>query len=40
MASELRYLLAGLNQDIAALNWTAAGRRQLDADGDGEIVRY
>lgn len=40
MASELRYLLAGLNQDIAALNWTAAGRQQLDAADSGEIVRY
>lgn len=40
MASELRYLLAGLNQDIATLNWSAAGRRLLDAASGGEIVRY
>jgi len=40
MASELRYLLAGLNQDIAKLNWAAAGRHDLDAADAGEIVRY
>jgi 4-hydroxy-2-oxoheptanedioate aldolase len=40
MASELRYLLAGLGQDIARLDWTATGRHDLDAADAGEIVRY
>lgn len=40
MASELRYLLGGLNADIANLNWSASGRATLDTAGEGEIVRY
>lgn len=40
MASELRYLLAGLNADIATLNWEASPRQTIDTAGEGDIVRY
>jgi len=40
MASELRYMLHGLSQDRAALNWTAAGRHTIETDAPGDIVRY
>lgn len=40
MASELRYLLASLNGDIAELNWRAAERQELDTAGAGQQVRY
>ena len=42
MASELRYLLAGLSADIAALDWKAAPRAEVGAEvGSGAgAVRY
>lgn len=40
MASELRYMLAGLSADIDKLNWTAAEPHLIDEAGHGEIVRY
>lgn len=40
MASELRYLLAGLSADIAKLNWKAAEPHLIDEAGHGEVVRY
>ncbi|MGA7672825.1 MAG: aldolase/citrate lyase family protein [Nitrolancea sp.] len=40
MASELRYMLAGLSADIDKLNWKAAEPHMIDEAGHGEIVRY
>ncbi len=40
MASELRYMLQGLSEDRATLNWTAAGRQTIDTREAGDIVRY
>jgi 4-hydroxy-2-oxoheptanedioate aldolase len=40
MASELRYMLGGLREDIAALNWQRAGARELATEDAGAIVRY
>lgn len=40
MASELRYLLASLGEDIASLNWKASPRQSIDTAGEGDIVRY
>ncbi len=40
MASELRYMLAGLSADIAKLNWKAAEPHMIEEAGHGEIVRY
>lgn len=42
MASELRYLVSGLNEDIKALNWKASPRSSVaDAAGEGgTAVRY
>jgi len=40
MASEVRYMLAGLTADIAALNWKASAPQTIDTSGQGEIVRY
>jgi len=40
MASELRYMLHGLSQDLATLHWTAAGRATIDTRTSGDIVRY
>lgn len=43
LASEIKYLLAGLGADLAALGWTASERSHRDA-GDraeaGAVVRY
>ena len=40
MASELRYLLAGLRADIERLNWRAAEPHRIDTAGQGDTVRY
>jgi len=40
MASELRYLLAGLTTDIKQLNWKPAQPHLVETAGHGEIVRY
>lgn len=40
MASELRYLLAGLGGDISKLNWRVAGRQEIATAGTGQQVRY
>ncbi len=40
MASELRYMLASLTDDIDKLNWKAAEPHLIDEAGHGEIVRY
>ena len=40
MASELRYMLAGLSADIDKLNWKAAEPHMIEEAGHGEIVRY
>lgn len=40
MASELRYMLGGLNADIATLNWKASEPQTLDTASQGDIVRY
>jgi 4-hydroxy-2-oxoheptanedioate aldolase len=43
MASELRYLLSSLNDEIGALNWKAAERGRVGQDGvaaGGSAVRY
>ncbi len=40
MASELRYMLHGLSQDMVTLNWTAAGRHTRDTQAAGDVVRY
>ncbi len=40
MASELRYLLGGLREDIANLNWQRAGAAELATEDKGAIVRY
>jgi 4-hydroxy-2-oxoheptanedioate aldolase len=40
MASELRYMLHGLSQDLATLRWTASGRATIDTRASGDIVRY
>lgn len=42
MASELKYLLSGLNDDIKALNWTATPRSSVgdEAVTAGGAVRY
>ena len=39
MASELRYMIAGLTADIARLNWQSAARA-AQAAAPGETVRY
>lgn len=40
MASELRYLLAGLRDDTNKLNWRASSRREIETLGQGQLVRY
>jgi 4-hydroxy-2-oxoheptanedioate aldolase len=42
MASELKYLISGLNDDIKALNWTATPRSAVgeEAAAAGGAVRY
>ena len=40
MASELRFLLGGLSDGIAQLNWAASARGRIDADAGGDTVRY
>jgi 4-hydroxy-2-oxoheptanedioate aldolase len=40
LASELRYLLAGLKTDIAALNWTASPAEEIEEGVGGAAVRY
>lgn len=40
MASELKYLLAGLKEDLGKLNWRAADRDRSAAASSGAAVRY
>ncbi|MBV9544379.1 MAG: 2-dehydro-3-deoxyglucarate aldolase, partial [Chloroflexi bacterium] len=40
MASELKYMLAGLRADLAQINWQPTGPRELAVDDQGAIVRY
>jgi 4-hydroxy-2-oxoheptanedioate aldolase len=40
MASELHYMLHGLRQDVATLQWTAAGRQTIETTDEGPSVRY
>ncbi len=40
MASELRYMLGGLSEDIANLNWKASDTQNIETAEQGEIVRY
>jgi 4-hydroxy-2-oxoheptanedioate aldolase len=40
LASELRYLLAGLKDAIGELNWSPSERAELGAEAHGAIVRY
>lgn len=40
MASELRYMLGGLSDDIKRLNWKPAEPHLVESAGHGEIVRY
>ena len=40
MASELRYMLSGLRDDLNKLNWEAAHSHLIEDAGHGEIVRY
>jgi 4-hydroxy-2-oxoheptanedioate aldolase len=40
MASELRYLLAGLKDAIDQLNWTPSERAVIGTEAQGAIVRY
>lgn len=40
MASELRYMLGGLGEDIANLNWKASEHKTIETAEQGEIVRY
>ena len=40
MASELRYLLSGLRDGLATLNWEAAGAAEIETSDEGAMVRY
>jgi 4-hydroxy-2-oxoheptanedioate aldolase len=40
MASELRYMIAGLTADIARLSWQSAATKSSQAGATGETVRY
>jgi 4-hydroxy-2-oxoheptanedioate aldolase len=42
MASELKYLLGGLNDDLKRINWQAAGPHEVETaeTGEGTVVRY
>ncbi len=40
MASELRYLLGGLRQDLGTLNWQRSQAAELDTSDQGAMVRY
>ena len=40
MASELRYMLAGLQADLAQLNWRASEPRAVAVGDQGALVRY
>lgn len=40
MASELRYMLAGLREDLSSLKWQSAGSQTVATNGTGAVVRY
>ncbi|MDI3338975.1 MAG: aldolase/citrate lyase family protein [Sphaerobacter sp.] len=40
MASELRYLVAGLRADLQRLHWTPAEPCVIASTGEGDVVRY
>ena len=40
MASDLRYLLGGLREDIARLEWQPATAQTIETAGQGQMVRY
>jgi 4-hydroxy-2-oxoheptanedioate aldolase len=40
LASELRYMLGGLKDDIARLNWTRADAVEIEEGVGGAVVRY
>ena len=40
LASELRYMLGGLKEDIARLNWTRADAVAIEEGVGGAVVRY
>ncbi len=40
LASELRYMVGGLSDAIADLNWEASVGKRIEGTGDGELVRY
>lgn len=40
MASELRYMLAGLQADLAQLDWQASGPATIEVAEQGALVRY
>ncbi|MCA9877385.1 MAG: hypothetical protein KC442_06380 [Thermomicrobiales bacterium] len=40
LASELKYMLSGLRDDINQLNWRAAGPVEIDEAVGGAVVRY
>jgi 4-hydroxy-2-oxoheptanedioate aldolase len=40
MASELRYMLGGLRDDIGQLDWKLSGAQTIDTAEQGQLVRY
>jgi 4-hydroxy-2-oxoheptanedioate aldolase len=40
MASELRYMVAGLQQDLVATDWQPSSAGTIDAPSGGATVRY
>ena len=40
MASELRYMLGGLRDDIGQLDWKPGGAQTIDTAEQGQLVRY
>ena len=40
MASELKYLLGGLTEDLGRTNWTGSERTTTDNELAGSAVRY
>lgn len=40
MASELRYLLGGLRDDLSTLKWERAGAAEIETSDQGAMVRY
>lgn len=40
MASELRYLLAGLREELGRLDWAPARPATIETTGEGQLVRY